>query len=263
MFGGDYSFFDYKYNIAGYTGQDFGSIAQYLYLVVSVILLVILLSVFRNTSHARVLKVIRTLSIFFIVFYIVKTSWETIYDIMYTGSFNTGLLPLDVCSMIMPAGIISGFCKGKIREYSDAWIATGCVIGGIATMFFLNALKFYPFFSFGAFYSMIWHFLMVFLGLLLIITNYVDINYKTVIKGFLFHLLISCFVIPIDFVFKWDFMMYRSLGGIPVFEDIAKKFMENGLIFLNPIMMLVLYFIAYNVEFAIPLLINMKRKIRI
>ena len=130
-------------------------------------------------------------------------------------------------------------------------------------MFFLNALKFYPFFSFGAFYSMIWHFLMVFLGLLLIITNYVDINYKTDIKGFLFHLLISCFVIPIDFVFKWDFMMYRSLGGIPVFEDIAKKFMENGLIFLNPIMMLVLYFIAYNVEFAIPLLINMKRKIRI
>ena len=36
MFFGDYSFFDYKYNISGYSGQDFGGPGQHLYLALSV-----------------------------------------------------------------------------------------------------------------------------------------------------------------------------------------------------------------------------------
>ena len=37
MFRGSYNFFDYKYNIVGYTGQDFGGPAQWLYLAISFI----------------------------------------------------------------------------------------------------------------------------------------------------------------------------------------------------------------------------------
>ena len=254
MFKGEYNFFDYKYNIVGYTGQDYGSLAQYLYLIISIILLIILLILFKKYSKEKVLKIIRIISIFLVVLYIGKTTWESIYDIKYTGSFNTGLLPFDACSIIMLAGIISSFSKGKIKEYTNAWIATGSIVGGIATMLYLNAFKYYPFFSFGAFYSMIWHFLMVFLGLLLITTNYVEINYKTIIKGFIFHMLISLIIIPIDFLFNFDFMMYKSLGGIPIFENIALKLTENGYSFLNPILMLLLYFIAFNIVFIVPLL---------
>ena len=36
MFRGNYNFFDYKYNIANYKGQDYGGIAQYLYLTISI-----------------------------------------------------------------------------------------------------------------------------------------------------------------------------------------------------------------------------------
>ena len=256
MFQGDYSFFDYKYNIVGYNGQDYGGFAQYLYLIISAILLVILLIIFRKYSKEKVLKIIRIISIFLIVFYIIKTTWESIYDIKLNGSFNTGLLPFDSCSIIMLAGIISGFSKGKIKKYSDSWIATGSIVGGIATMVSLNAFKYYPFLSFGASYSMIWHFLMVFLGLLLIVTNYVEKDYKTVIRGFIFHLLISLFVIPVDYIFNFDFMMYKDLGGIPIFEDIATSLTENGFGFLNPFMMLLLYFVAFNIIFIIPLMVH-------
>ena len=168
MFTGNYNFFDYKYNIAGYTGQDYGSVAQYIYLGISVVLLVALLVLLRKSSKERVMKIIKGTSIFMIVLYIAKTTWESIYDIKLSGSFNTGLLPLDTCSIIMYAGLLAGFCKGKIGKAASSWLATGGVVGGIATMLYLNAFKYYPFFSFGAFYSMIWHFLMVFLGLLLI-----------------------------------------------------------------------------------------------
>ena len=256
MFKGDYNFFDYKYNILGYTGQDYGGIAQYIYLAISIILLIVLLIALRKSNRDTVLKIIRFISVFLVLFYIGKTTWESFYDIKLNGSFNTGLLPFDTCSIIMLAGLISSFGKGKIKEYSDCWLATGGIVGGLATMLYLNAFKYYPFFSFGAFYSMLWHFLMVFLGLLLIVTNYIKIEYKSILKGFLFHLVISLFVIPIDYIYNFDFMLYLNLGGIPIFEDIATNFTNSGLSFINPFMMIGLYFISFNIVLLIPIIIN-------
>lgn len=250
MFKGNYGFFDYKYNIEGYTGQDFGSIAQHLYLIISIILLIILLIRFRKTKTDNVLKVIRLIGIFITVFYIIKTSWESYYDIQRDG-FNYCLLPLDACSMVIYACLLASFAKGKIKEYAQSWLCTGGVFCGLATMIILNALHYYPFFSFGAFYSMTWHFLMTFLGLFLIVTKYVDLKYKIVIQGFIFHLLFSLLVIPIDFIFDFDFMMYRDLGSIPFFEDIASKLTSLNLQFINPLMMLLLYFMAFNVVYFI------------
>ena len=256
MFTGNYNFFDYKSNIVGYNGQDFGTFPQYLYLMLSIVLLIALLYFFREKNKREVKKIIRNIGIFLTLFYVIKTSWESYYDIKYTSSFNYYLLPFDTCSFIMLTGLISGFYKGKIKELSDSWIATASIVGGLANMLFLNAFKYYPFLSFGAFYSMIWHFLMVFIGLLLIVTNYVPINYKTVIKGFLFHTLISLVVIPIDFIFNFDFMLYKDLGGIPIFEEIALNLTNNNMGFLNPLLMLFLYFLAFNIIFSIPLTIN-------
>lgn len=106
---------------------------------------------------------------------------------------------------------------------------------------------------------MIWHFLMVFLGLLLIKTNYVELKYYSIIYGYVFHLMISAIVIPIDFIFDLDFMMYLKLGGIPIFEDIASNLTQMHLQVLNPFIMLVLYFLAFNIVFMIPLGIKKKK----
>ena len=251
MFNGNYNFFDYKYNIEGYTGQHFGSVYQYIYLGISIVLLVVLLILLRKSSKEKVLKIIRAVSIFMIIFYIGKTTWESIYDIQKFGEFNYNLLPFDTCSIIMYAGILSGFGKGKIKDMATCWLATGCIVGGIANMLFLNAFKFYPFFSFGAFYSMIWHFLMVFIGLLIIVTNYVDMKYDMVLKGYKLHLLISLIVILMDFIFDFDFMLYKNLGGVPIFQNVAEKLTSMNLQILNPIMMLILYFVFFNIIYFI------------
>lgn len=251
MFIGNYNYFDYKYNIPGYNGQDYGAFPQYLYLIISAVLLIGLLILLRKKSKEKVLKIIRIIGIFLICFYITKTTWESIYDIKYTGSFNWGLLPLDMCSIPMFVYLLAGYSKGKIKDYATSWIVTGSIIGGFATMLYLNAFKYYPFLSFGATYSMVWHFIMLFMGLLLIVTNYVDYNYKTLLNGFKLHLLVSLVVIPLDYIFDWDFMMYKNMGSIPIFEDVGTKLIDKGLGFLNPIIMLLLYFVAYNLIFFI------------
>jgi len=256
MFSGNYNFFDYKYNILGYTGQDYGGIAQYIYLFGSIALIIILLLILRKISKEKVQIIIRVIGIFMTLFYISKTIWESIYDIKLSGSFNTGLLPFDTCSIIMLACLLAGFGKGKIKKMAECWLTTGSIVGGIATMLYLNAFKYYPFFSFGAFYSMTWHFLMVFIGLLLIVTNYVELKYENVLYGFLFHLMISLIIIPIDLIFNFDFMLYLNLGGIPIFEDIATKFTAMNMQLINPILMLILYFVAFNIIYVLSLIIK-------
>ena len=139
MFKGDYNFFDYKYNIIGYTGQDYNRYTQNLYLIISFIAMVLLLILLRKSKKEKVLKIIRILSIFLTILYIGKTIWESYYDITTQGSFNYYLLPFDTCSFVMLAGLLSSFAKGKVKEHSDAWLATGCILGGFATMIFLNA----------------------------------------------------------------------------------------------------------------------------
>ena len=251
MFRGDYRFFDYKYNIAGYSGQDFGSFPQILYIVLSVIIIAGVLFAYKKCSNDTVKRTIRATGIFLIVFYICKTSWESFYDITQNGGFNYYLLPLDTCSIVMWASLMAGFCKGQIRDLAASWLATGCIVGGLANMLVLSAFKYYPFLSFGAFYSMIWHLLMVLSGLLLIVTDHVKMNFRTVLKGFVFHLAFSAVAIPVNYLFGFDFMLYKNLGGIPVFEGIASSLTARNMGWINPIMMLCLYFAAFNLVFLI------------
>ncbi len=251
MFTGNYNFFDYKKNIPGYEGQDYGGFPQYLYLAVSVVLIVGLLIALRKTPPAKVRRIVGAIGIFMTVFYLVKTTWESIYDVRFDGSFNFWLMPFDTCSLIMPAAILAGFSKGRVRKAAECWLATGGVLGGFATMLFLNAFKFYPFLSFGAFYSMVWHFLMVFTGLLILVTTPRNLKYTIVTNGYLFHLAASLIVIPIDFIFDFDFMMYKDLGSVPFFEGVASDLTGRGLGFLNPVIMLILYFAAFSLIWLI------------
>ncbi|MBR6915136.1 MAG: hypothetical protein IKN36_02145, partial [Clostridia bacterium] len=137
MFTGNYNFFDYKFNIPGYSGQDYGGVAQYLYLAISAVLLVALLIALRKTPREKARLIIGFIGIFMTVLYIGKTAWESYYDVTVVGKFNFWLLPFDSCSFIMPAAILAGFAKGKIREAAEAWVATGGIVGGFATMLFL------------------------------------------------------------------------------------------------------------------------------
>ena len=256
LFAGDYGFFDYKYNISGYAGQDFGGPAQWIYLSVSAVLLVTLLILLGKTPREKLYKLAGFLGVFLTVFYITKTTWESYYDITLSGEFNTGILPLDTCSIIMPAAILTGFGRGRVREMAKAWCMTGGILGGFANMLFLNAFKFYPFFSFGAFYSMIWHLLMVFIGLILIAAEPKPFTFRIVKNGYILHALVSLFVIPIDFIFGFDFMLYRDLGGVPFFEGVAAGFTARHLAFLNPPMMLLLYFVSFSIIFGIAALMK-------
>ena len=247
MFPFKYSFFDYKYNIAGYEGQDFDGPARFIYLGVSVVLLVVLLIIFRKAKRENIRLYLRIMGIAMTTFYLIKTVWESVYDIGSGRGFNEYLLPFDTCSLVMWAGLLAGFAKGKVAKAAECWLATGSVVGGISNLLFLQALKYYPFFTFGAFYSMIWHFVMVFTGCLLLVTNYVECRFMTLLYGFIFHMAFSLIVIPLDYIRDYDFMLYRSAGGVPLFSALADQLNAHGLQWLTTIMMVHVYCAAFAI----------------
>ncbi|MBR5344353.1 MAG: YwaF family protein [Clostridia bacterium] len=251
MFTGNYHFFEYKYNIPGYSGQDYGGIAQIVYLAVSFVLIVALLIAMRKTPREKALRIVGWLGVFMTVYYIAKTTWESTYDIQRSGSFNIGLLPLDSCSIIMPAAILAGFAKGRVQRCAATWVSTGSIVGALGAMVYLTAFRYYPFLSFGAFYSMSWHFLMLFMGLLLIATERPPLRFSMVTDGFLFHFLFSLIVIAVDFIWDLDFMFYHRMSDIPILNNVASGLEKNGLSFLTPVLMLCVYFVAFVIVFVV------------
>ena len=224
MFSG-YGFFDYKYNIPGYAGQDYQGMGRYLYMGVSLALLLglSLFFAFRKPEKEKIVWYLRIAAIAFTASYIIKTTWESYFDIATGRGFNWGLLPLDTCSIVMPACFLAGFGKGKFKEIGEAWLVTGAIVGGLSNLLFLQALKYYPFFTFGAFYSMLWHFFMVFTGLFLWVTRYVKPRWIIIVYAMILHTAVSLIAIPLNYAYDWDFMLYRYAGGIPLFEGIADR----------------------------------------
>ena len=256
MFKGNYGFFDYKYNIEGYNGQDYGGSGRLIYFIAALVIVTILLIVFRKATKQTVLKYLKIMGIVFTALYIIKTTWESYYDITTNRGFNTGILPFDTCSIIMWAALLAGFGKGKLKILGESWLATGGVVGGLATIPFLKALNYYPFFTFGAFYSMLWHIVMLFTGLWLFVTGYVKPNFKTLLYGFIFHIIISAVVIILDYAFNWDFMLYIGAGGVPFVESLADGFAKVNMQWLTTIIMVICYFAAFCVVVFSALLVE-------
>ena len=63
----NYEFFDYKYNIFGYNGQDFESVIRILYLIISIVLLPVLAEMTRKKGIKTAERIFRFLSIYLII----------------------------------------------------------------------------------------------------------------------------------------------------------------------------------------------------
>lgn len=238
----DYHFFDYKYNIADYHGQDYDGPARWIYLAGTLILITILLILFRKATKKQVKVYLIVAAIAMTSLEVAKVTWESIWDVQTGRGFNVeGILPLYTCSMFMYCAIAAVLTKGKAQRYPLAWLSTIGIVGGMSNVLFIQGLKWYPFWTFGAMHSMTYHAVMVFTGLFIITTGYFKVEWKDILRAFLVQLAASLIVIPIDYIKHWDYMQYYEAGGVPVIEDLSDKLWNNGCGFVTAIIMTAIY----------------------
>lgn len=246
MWHGKYGFFDYKYKIEGYTGQDYMSPIQYIMTAIGVVCIVLLLFFLRNTPKERSKKILWIMGIVFTSLYIIKTSWESYWDIKVGGGFNIWILPFDTCSIFMPALLVAGLSKkdGFIERVAAVWLATIGFAGGLANFIFLRGLNYYPMFTFGALYSFFWHLAMVFVAFFIPITKFHKFVWKDILIAMIPMIVVGLFVIPSNYIKDLDFMLLNGAGGVPLIENLAGKLIENHLRVFATLLMLVCYLLA-------------------
>ena len=95
---------------------------------------------------------------------------------MYLIIHINNYVPLYYCSMLLYAGLLSSFTSGKLQRMGDVFLATGGIIGGLVFMLMpTTSLPAYPAFHIVSLHSFFFHGTMVYLGLLINATGYIEV----------------------------------------------------------------------------------------
>lgn len=79
------------------------------------------------------------------------------------------------------AGLLSSFAKGKLKRAGDVFLATGGIVGGAVFMIMpTTSLPTYPMLHIVSLHSFLFHGTMVYLGILINETNYIELDAKDI-----------------------------------------------------------------------------------
>lgn len=200
-----------------------------------------------NKSKEEIHKIIKYITIVACILEIVKI----IYNINQNSlsAVNT-YIPLYYCSMLLYAGLLSSFGKNRLKRVGDVSLATGSIIGGIVFLIYPStSLPLYPAFHMLSIHSFLFHGAMVYLGILINKTRYIELKNEDVIY---FASLVGCMSIValiINNLFDGNLMFIsNNFPGTPI--EILYRITNGGILY-NLIMiitqMIVPYYISYYV----------------
>ena len=188
---------------------------HFILLGVTILCIIVALHYTKNKDKKSVYKIIRNLTILVCIMEVIKIVFSIMANPWW--AVNT-YLPLYYCSMLIYAGLMSSFGKGKIKRIGDVFLSTGSIVGGIIFVLFPStSLPTYPAFHIFSIHSFIFHGIMIYLGLLLNITNYIDLK-KDDIKYFMVLVGMLCAIaLPINYIFHSNLMFIsQDAPGTPV-----------------------------------------------
>lgn len=258
-----YGFFDNSYVLAekGYTGSDRLSLLQFIVMGLFFVLIIFTSLFLRKTDKKNIFTIYKVLAIAMPILEIIKISFSTHADLTHGQPFNLGgILPLYSCSMLLYFLPFVAWGRGKLQKYSMAFFTSVGLVAGLSNFVYLSAAGWYPLFTFGCLYSIIFHGVLVFVGISLMICELYTPSFKTIYEGMIPVLIFSAFVIPANFIIKAipnngsnpDYMMLMDANGfIPAISDF---FINNNAQWLFSLLML---FVAYPIANALIVLIDM------
>lgn len=191
-------------------------------IIVIICLLIISIKITKISKKEDITKIIKVLTIIVWILEIIKIIFNLL--IGNVGNVNT-YVPLYFCSLLLYAGIFSGFCKGTIKRVGDVFLATGGLIAGIAFLISPGtSLGTYPLFHFISLQSLFYHAVMIYLGLIIIKYNYVEINYKDIKYYSLLIFIICILACLVNVLFDGNLMFINNGFG---FFSLIEKYFEK------------------------------------
>ena len=148
------------------------------FLLVIITFIGIIIALKCTVNKKQVHKIIKRCTVFIWIFEIIIISFKTTIN----GWSNLNdYVPLYYCSLLLYSGLLSSFGKGRLKRVGDVFLATGGIAGGIIFIFFPStSLPTYPMLHLVSIHSFIFHGIMIYLGLLINLTNYIELEKKDI-----------------------------------------------------------------------------------
>lgn len=146
------------------------------FLLASVTIICILLAL--KLTSPRKKKDIHNMIRWIVIFIWILEIWRIVYSVRLNSlsAVNT-YIPLYYCSILLYAGVLSSFGKNSLKRVGDVVLSAGVFIGGVVFLILPStSLSFYPAFHLLSIHSFIYHGMMIYLGLLVNMNNYIELR---------------------------------------------------------------------------------------
>ena len=187
--------------------------AHFQAVIVCIISLITCLYSTKEIKKGQLMSLARVMAVTLTLLEIIKIS----YNFYYGYTWLDAWFPLSFCSLFIYALWFSGFSKGKLKQAGDAYILIGCLIGGASFLVMpTTSLMRYPIGHYLCLYSLFFHVMMIYFGLMYVKHQVVVYQKETVfafIKYFMSGALIS---IIINTVSGANIMLLREPYNIPI-----------------------------------------------
>lgn len=198
----------------------------------------------RNIGQEKVFKIIKTVAIVVTILEIVKIGYNFYYG--YIKLINW--FPLSFCSLFIYTCYFAGYGKGNIKKLGLSFLVCGCIVAG--TTFILmptTSLTLHPMFHFLSIYSMLFHSLMVFVGVITYLNGLIEVN-KNCFKYYsIFSVFFLLLAFVLNLIFKENLMFIMYPLNIPVefLHVIANKALPIYILGACAVYIFVPYFVSY------------------
>lgn len=220
---------------------------HFILLTITIIGILIALKYSVKKSKEEVYYIIKKLTIIMCIMEVLRIIYSIKENSIY--AVNT-YLPLYYCSMLLYAGLLSSFGKGVFKRIGDVSLATGSVIGGIVFIIYPStSLPMYPAFHILSIHSFLFHGVMIYIGILINKTKYIDLK-KDDIKYFAILIgTMSVIALIVNKCFNGNLMFIsENFPGTPM--EILYKITNGGILY-SAIMIIVQMTLPFYISYFI------------
>lgn len=155
-------------------------------IIITILGIIIALKKTANKTKEEIKYIIKKCTITMWIFEILIISFK-----LRTGSIRdvNNYVPLYYCSLLLYAGALAAYAKGKLQRIGEVFLAVGGIAGGLIFIIWpTTSLPIYPMMHIVSIHGFLFHGIMFYLGILVNVTNYItfqltDIKYYASLVG--------------------------------------------------------------------------------
>ena len=227
-------------------------------LILSLIVLSVLIYISRKINNEQIRKLTKGMAIFITILEGIKIFFN--FYMGYTW-INTWV-PISFCSIFIYALWLSGYGKGKWKEKGEAFIAGVSIVAGTTYLLFPStSLTVYPMWHYLCLYSMLFHTLMIYMGILYLFKLEIKlekIRFKEFAKLYCFFASIAIFL---NYSCESNLMLLKKPFKIPV--PFLHKLFSSAPLLYTVVIFLVYLYVPYFITVHLNNFINRKRMIKL